>query len=502
MTRNARHAVIFLVLMALMLATQFSLASQRSFWEDEAVTARLSGRSFSDIVTDRARDNHPPLYWLLVRVWAGIFGTDEIGLRSFSILCLAGVLGLVYKLADMMFGPRAAWQAGVLLVVSPYMLSYGYNARYYAFAASLSLLALLAAYLYVEKRKLWALGLIILAGIALFYTVYMGTTVVLAINLWFLVQLLRRKTSFRQVTAWLLAQGLILLGTLPWLGFLAGAAERNLDPAFDLASLPAASALRLGYLGFAYSVGEFFSPLHPLVWLGILLSLFLLLSALRRLDASSGLLISVLGVVVLASVLVSSATIFPQSAWQNLSNRTFFIFPGFVLLLAAGLDRMPSRRAMVTLGLLLGIYLVGAYNVFTARQAVKPLLIVPWVEVMEKIQTESQPGAIVFCSQFDTVCPYYVDRFGLQRSALGEWEKTLASRPAEVWWLQNNIGGYAYARDVEQAAFQALQAGYPQMTRFDYTAQDVSIRVIKARWLGQEDYPYRLNLYKFNQHSP
>lgn len=502
MTALSRRSLVIFGVLAIMLLLQFSLATRRSFWEDEAATARLAGLSSTEIITRRAQDNHPPLYWLLVSEWGRVFGLNELGLRSFSILCLAGVLILVYRLADILFSSRAAWLAGLLMMTSPYVLTYGHNARYYAIAALLSLLALLGAYRFIENRKFWGLVLYTLAGSALIYTIYMGGTLLLGINLWWLGMTMRRKDSLGRKVAWLLAQGMILLSYLPWIGFVAGVVERNLDPAFSLDSLPSAFALRLGYLGFAFSVGEFFSPINPLVWLGILVSLVLLLSALRRRDRPIGLLLSGLAITVLASVLVSSMAVFPQSAWQNLSNRTFFVYPIFLLLLVAGLDRLPARWMQFGLGLLLVVYLAGAWNVFTGRQAVKPLLIVPWVQVMEKIQAESQPGALVFCSQFDTVCPYYVNRFGLQRVGLADWEPALASNPPEVWWLQNNIGGYAYDRTLEEAAFQALNKAYPQVEQEDYASQDDSIRQIKARWLGQEDYPYRLNLYHFQASLP
>jgi uncharacterized membrane protein len=499
MTSNHRNALIFVAFLALLLVAQFALASQRSFWEDEALTARLSAQSFSEIVEQRAQNNHPPLYWLLASVWGKTFGFDEIGLRSFSILCLGMVLALLYKLSRLLFNARVAWMAGLLLVASPYVLTYGHNARYYALAAALSLLAVLAAYLYFKEHRLWTLVIYSLSAVGLIYTIYMGATVLLGINLWLLLQALRRKVSPGYFVIWLGAQVLIVASYLPWLANLAASAGRNLDPAFSLSGFPAAFALRLGYLGFAYSVGEFFSPLHPLVWLGILLTLLLLLSALRRLDHPTGLLFSVLGVVVLGSLLVSIVSVFPQSAWQNLSNRNFFAYPCFVLLLAVGLDRLRSRQAQILLALLVVVYLAGSFNVYTGRQAVKPLLIVPWVQVMEKIQTESQPEAVVFCSQFDTVCPYYVNRYGLKHVALSGWEQALDVPPPEVWWLQNNIGGYDYQRDQEQAAFQALQGTYQQVEQYDYGAQDESIRWIKSRWLGQDDYPYRLNLYQFNQ---
>ena len=193
MTIDTRRGLVLLGLLAILLASQFSLASQRSFWEDEAATARLSGLSLSEIVSQRAQDNHPPLYWLLASLWGRVFGQDELGLRSFSILCLAGVLVLVFMLAGILYSGRAAGLAGVLLVASPFVLTYGYNARYYAFAAGLSLLALLGAYRYLEGRKPWALPLYTLAGIALIYTIYMGATVLLGLNLWLLVRALRRR---------------------------------------------------------------------------------------------------------------------------------------------------------------------------------------------------------------------------------------------------------------------------------------------------------------------
>ena len=499
MTASLRNGFIFVVLLTLLLAAQFAVASQRSFWEDEALTARLSAQSFPEIVEQRAQNNHPPLYWLLASVWGKVFGFDEPGLRSFSILCLGVVLALLYKLAGLLFTPRVAWMAGLLLVTSPYVLTYGHNARYYALAAALNLLAVLAAFLYFKEHRLWTLVLYCLSAVALIYTIYMGATVLLGINLWLLIQALRRKLPPGRLFAWVGAQFLIAISYLPWLANLAASAGRNLDPAFSLSGFPADFAVRLGYLGFAYSVGEFFSPLHPLVWLGILLTLFLLLSALRRLDHPTSLLFSVLGIVVLGSILVSIVSVFPQSAWQNLSNRNFFAYPIFALLLAVGLDRLRLRQAQILLVLLLVVYVAGSFNVYTGRQAVKPLLIVPWVQVMEKIQAESLPESVVFCSQFDTVCPYYVNRYGLKRVSLGGWEQALEVPPPQVWWLQNNIGGYDYQRDQEQAAFEALQATYHQVEQYDYGAQAESIRWIKSRWLGQDDYPYRLNLYQFNQ---
>jgi uncharacterized membrane protein len=58
----------------------------RSLWFDEAFTTRLIRFPFAEIVTRTARDNNPPLYYLLLKAWTLIFGTSPLALRLPSVL--------------------------------------------------------------------------------------------------------------------------------------------------------------------------------------------------------------------------------------------------------------------------------------------------------------------------------------------------------------------------------------------------------------------------------
>ena len=60
--------------------------SARSVWFDEAFSWRLIQFPLGEMVARTARDNHPPLYFLLLKAWSGLFGSSELALRSLSVL--------------------------------------------------------------------------------------------------------------------------------------------------------------------------------------------------------------------------------------------------------------------------------------------------------------------------------------------------------------------------------------------------------------------------------
>jgi uncharacterized membrane protein len=75
-----------------------------------------------------------PLYLVLLRLWADVFGDSVTAVRSLS--ALFGVLSLaaIYWLALELFGsPPSAWLAVTLMSVSPFHIAYSQEARTYAF---------------------------------------------------------------------------------------------------------------------------------------------------------------------------------------------------------------------------------------------------------------------------------------------------------------------------------------------------------------------------------
>ena len=51
-------------------------------------------------------ESSPPLYYLLAWLWTHVFGTGEVGLRSFSALVGTAAIGVVWALAKRIGGDR------------------------------------------------------------------------------------------------------------------------------------------------------------------------------------------------------------------------------------------------------------------------------------------------------------------------------------------------------------------------------------------------------------
>src|SRR5260221_14760891 len=87
-----------MIFFTLILALGLRLASfNQSLWLDEATSALTTKMSFPDFFGKfMPGDFHPPLYYLVLRVWATFFGTSEVALRSLSLIFGIGTVYLVY----------------------------------------------------------------------------------------------------------------------------------------------------------------------------------------------------------------------------------------------------------------------------------------------------------------------------------------------------------------------------------------------------------------------
>ena len=56
----------------------------QSIWWDEAISLHLATSTVADLLTDRAAHVHPPLYFLLLKGWIAMSGTNAFSARFFS----------------------------------------------------------------------------------------------------------------------------------------------------------------------------------------------------------------------------------------------------------------------------------------------------------------------------------------------------------------------------------------------------------------------------------
>ncbi|MGB3135778.1 MAG: glycosyltransferase family 39 protein [Nodosilinea sp.] len=170
-----RVRLVAIVLLILAVVLRFAHLDRKVYWHDEAYTSLVitarPGEYFSDelfqhrlvspddvlayqrfspdlsltdmLVRKGTQDaQHPPIYYLLLRFWAQLWGTTPAVTRGFSALLSLLIFPAVYWLCLELFESRlSGWVAIALFAVSPFHLVYGQEAREFGFWTVLALVS-------------------------------------------------------------------------------------------------------------------------------------------------------------------------------------------------------------------------------------------------------------------------------------------------------------------------------------------------------------------------
>lgn len=158
-----------------------------------------AGRGVRDTLRSLANDDpkHPPLFYVLLRMWTGIFGDSPGVLRALAAVLSLLVFPALWLLCRELFfddpnRDRIAWAALALLAVSPFHVLYAQEAREYSVWTALVVLssALLLRALRLENWKSW-----LAYGVALALAFYAHTLTlnVFLVHAIFVVWLHRRQ---------------------------------------------------------------------------------------------------------------------------------------------------------------------------------------------------------------------------------------------------------------------------------------------------------------------
>jgi 4-amino-4-deoxy-L-arabinose transferase-like glycosyltransferase len=144
--------VLLLLLVALAAGVRFYNLGGQSLWSDEGNSAALASRSFAQIARDAANDIHPPLYYWLLRLWTGVFGTSEAGLRSLSALLGTLLVLAVFGLGTRLFNRTTGLAAAFIAAITPFQVYYSQEARMYILAALEAALAVLLFWWFLSQE--------------------------------------------------------------------------------------------------------------------------------------------------------------------------------------------------------------------------------------------------------------------------------------------------------------------------------------------------------------
>ncbi|NOZ80554.1 MAG: phospholipid carrier-dependent glycosyltransferase [DPANN group archaeon] len=224
--RTQRTKLILVLILLVAFLLRLTALGAEDIWIDEAYSAAESQHGIARIWN--SNDPTPPLYYVFLYFWMGLFGSSVFMLRLLSVffgtlLVLAG-----YALARHHYDEKTGLLAAALLACSPGLIAASQNARSYAL---FFLLATLSTYMYVrwkERDAAGTRGWYILTSTAMLYTHPFGVFVLLAQNLHFFTVIAHsekkeaKKEAKRQepkqgIAGWAGIQAAIFLLFVPWL---------------------------------------------------------------------------------------------------------------------------------------------------------------------------------------------------------------------------------------------------------------------------------------------
>ena len=492
------RAELALVLALLLggIALRISLAG-RSLWIDELITVLKARESLPMLLAGLADDVHPPLYYVLLQKWIGLFGTSALALRSLSIAWSAVTVLAAWAWSREAQPRRSALPAATFAALSPFTVWYATEVRMYAQVLALTAVAGWLAYRLLARGprpfELLALGLCLTALAWTHYlaSLFLGAlaTLALALLLW--------RPAARRAAAWVLALCVVAVASLaPWLAYVAAhRAPTSPDPTRypvpNFYSVVIADAqMFAGFLPF--DVLGRLSALWPLACLLVIG----LLPRMRKVRWPVGGLIALAALP--AATLVTASVLGPRSAFDP---RFLAVCAVPLYLLAGGLLGGLPRAAVVCV---VGVLACGgaAAAVWQNSSPANPKLY-DYEGALGRINALARPGdAVLLLPNFsaagvdgEPVYDYYPLRHGVraietgrvvQRSAAGTrrnlaavWQDVRRARPRRVFVI-DDFADNPRGRAASRAAHAVLARHATRLVRLPYA--HASVEIYRPSW--------------------
>jgi uncharacterized membrane protein len=127
--------LMFSLIFVISIAFYFFKIGFSDLWSDETYTISMLHGTLSDFYAKFKNDLHPPLYYLGLRLYTGLFGLSTTSLRTFSVVGVLATLLLGYFAGQRVFGKQGALYLCLMLISVPMLAVYSHQARMYSWAA-------------------------------------------------------------------------------------------------------------------------------------------------------------------------------------------------------------------------------------------------------------------------------------------------------------------------------------------------------------------------------
>lgn len=349
---SRRPAIFIAALCAIYIAVRLWRLTDSCLWFDEIFSVHAAEHPWGSIFWFVAQDLiHPPLFYVLLKLWIGIGGESLLWLRLFPVLfSIAALIPFINLCRELKVKTSTTILALSFFAVSGSLIKYAQEVRMYSLLLCLSLFSIwLFARFFYRGKNIWILTLV---NVLLVYTHYFGWFVVMGE---IAVIAILQRIKIRHV---LIMFSIALIAYVPWMFALAKAASAGSDVNQNIGWM-ARPGLRAVF-DFAFDVIEPFyfqqSNVDDSTKIFITLPLLLLIVAAMsiylinwksQIDTDRFWLLSILGAVPLFLAFIIS-WISPVSIWG--SRHLIVVFAPIFILIAVvitELARNPILYAVI-----------------------------------------------------------------------------------------------------------------------------------------------------------
>jgi uncharacterized membrane protein len=207
--------LIFLLIFAIATVLYLFKIGFSDLWSDEIYTKSMLGGTLSDFLAKFKNDLHPPLYYLGLRLFTGLFGLNAISLRLFSVLGVLSTILLGYIAGQRVFGKQGALYFCLMLISIPMLAAYSHQARMYTWASFSVTGVFIYSYLFMRTGKNRDLVLLFVFTLLAMYTHYYSMAAAFVANMFVFLHLLLTKN--KKWLPHLLSLLSVTILFLPWL---------------------------------------------------------------------------------------------------------------------------------------------------------------------------------------------------------------------------------------------------------------------------------------------
>lgn len=141
------------IIFAILSLFSVSLIFNNNIWFDEAYTLSLIQHNYSEIIEILKTDMHPPLYFISLKIFCGIFGYSVTVTKIFSVLGYIATLLLGCTVVKKHFGTYTSIVYMLTIGAIPMSLYFSVQQRSYQWCIFFVALCFIEALLFIENGK-------------------------------------------------------------------------------------------------------------------------------------------------------------------------------------------------------------------------------------------------------------------------------------------------------------------------------------------------------------